>query len=95
MELKKTTIDNEKKTRLAMAQGLSQYISNVSQGMSQRDAAQKVGGLGTGLFGYENENQSMSPVFDVIRKQSFSLQDFIGVPLPPSMGGDQVESLRQ
>jgi hypothetical protein len=59
------------------------------------DAAQKVGGIGTGLFGYENENQSMRPVFDVIRKQSLSLQDLLGVPLPPSLGGEQVESLRQ
>ncbi len=59
------------------------------------DAAQKVGGMSTGLFGYENENQSIRPVFDVIRKQSFSLQDLLGVPLPPSVGGDQVESLRQ
>jgi hypothetical protein len=59
------------------------------------DAAQKVGGMGTGLFGYENENQSMRPVFDVIRKQPFSLQDFLGVPLPPSVGGDQAETIRQ
>jgi hypothetical protein len=59
------------------------------------DAAQKVGGMGTGLFGYENENQSMRPVFDVIRKQPLSLQDFLGVPLPPSVGGDQAETLRQ
>jgi hypothetical protein len=59
------------------------------------DAAQKVGGMSTGLFGYENENQSIRPVIEVIRKQTFSLQDFLGVPLPPSMGGDQVETLRQ
>jgi hypothetical protein len=37
----------------------------------------------------------MRPVFDVIRKQSLSLQDLLGVPLPPSLGGEQVESLRQ
>jgi hypothetical protein len=59
------------------------------------DAAQKVGGMGTGLFGYENENLSMRPVFDVIRKQPLNLQDFIGVPLPPSVGGDQMEAVRQ
>ncbi len=59
------------------------------------DAAQKVGGMGTGLFGYENENQTMRPVFDVVRKQHLSLQDLLGVPLPPGMGGDQVETLQQ
>jgi hypothetical protein len=59
------------------------------------DAAQKVGGMGTGLFGYQNENQSMRPFFDVIRKQPLSLQDFIGVPLPPSVGGDQMDTIRQ
>jgi hypothetical protein len=59
------------------------------------DAAQKVGGMSTGLFGFENQNQSMRPVFEVIHKQSLSLQDFVGVPLPPSVGGDQVETLRQ
>jgi hypothetical protein len=59
------------------------------------DAAQKVGGMRTGLFGFENENQTIRPVFEVIRKQNLSLQDFLGVPLPPSMGGDQVETLRQ
>jgi hypothetical protein len=59
------------------------------------EAAQKVGGMRTGLFGFENENQAMRPVFEVIRKQPLSLQDFLGVPLPPSVGGDQVESLRQ
>jgi hypothetical protein len=59
------------------------------------DAAQKVGGLATGLFGFENENLSVRPVFEVIRKQPLSLQDFLGMPLPPWLGGDQVEALRQ
>jgi hypothetical protein len=65
----------------------------VMQGLA--DASQKVGGMGTGLFGYENENQAMRPVFEVIRKQPLSLQDILGVPLPAALGGDQVESLRQ
>jgi hypothetical protein len=59
------------------------------------DAAQKVGGMGTGLFGFENENQSMRPVFDVFRKHPLTVQDFIGVPLPATAGGDQLESLLQ
>jgi len=59
------------------------------------DAAQKVGGMGTGLFGFESENQTMRPVFDVVRKQHLSLQDILGVPLPPSLGGEQAETLQQ
>jgi len=42
MDFTKTTIASEKKTRLEVAEGLLQYISNVSQGMSQRDAAEEI-----------------------------------------------------
>jgi hypothetical protein len=59
------------------------------------DAAQKVGGMGTGLFGYQNENQSMRPVFEVIRKHPITVQDFVGVPLPPSAFTDQLDSILQ
>jgi hypothetical protein len=59
------------------------------------DAAQKVGGMSTGLFGFENENQTMRPVFEVFRKQHLSLQDIIGVPLPPGIAADKVETLQQ
>jgi hypothetical protein len=59
------------------------------------DAAQKVGGMGTGLFGFENENQSVRPVFEVFRKHPLTVQDFLGIPLPATAGGDQLESLLQ
>ena len=59
------------------------------------DAARKAGGMSTGLFGFENENQSMRPVFDLIRSQPVTLQDILGVPFPGAAGGNQVESLRQ
>ena len=59
------------------------------------DAAQKVGGMGTGLFGFENENQAMRPVLDVIRKHPLTMQDITGVPLPPSALSDQLESVLQ
>ncbi len=59
------------------------------------DAAQRAGGTATGLFGFENENQTMRPVFDVIRKQHLTLQDVLGVPVPEAAGGAEVESLRQ
>jgi len=59
------------------------------------DAAQKAGGMKTGLFGYENENQGMRPVFDILRKKPLAMQDIFGMPLPPAAGGDQMDSLRQ
>jgi hypothetical protein len=59
------------------------------------EAAQKVGGMGTGLFGFENANQTMRPVFDIINKQHLTLQDILGVPLPDAAGGSQAESLLQ
>jgi len=59
------------------------------------DAAQKVGGMGTGLFGCENENQSMRPIFEVFRKHPVSLQDLLGVPLPPSTTVETLESILQ
>ena len=33
------------------------------------DSAQNVGGLSTGWFGFENQNQDMRPMFDLLRKQ--------------------------
>ncbi len=59
------------------------------------DAAQRAGGMQTGLFGFENGNQSMRPVWDVLRKKPLTVRDILGVPLPPAAGGDQVDSLRQ
>jgi hypothetical protein len=59
------------------------------------DAAQKVGGMATGLFNYENENQSMRPVFDVMRKKNLTAQEILGVPIPPNYGGDKVETALQ
>jgi len=60
------------------------------------DAAQKVGGMGTGLFGYENASQTIRPIFEVIRKQNFTLSDLLGAPLPPDLPiAEQLESFRQ
>ncbi|MGA2751242.1 MAG: hypothetical protein ABSG59_20935 [Verrucomicrobiota bacterium] len=61
------------------------------------EAAQKAGGLGTGWFGYENQNQNMRPVFDVLRKQSLTLSDLIGAPLPSifsSLSPEQIAKFR-
>lgn len=42
------------------------------------DAAQQVGGMGTGLFGFENDNLAMRGLFDVVHKQSLTWQDILG-----------------
>jgi hypothetical protein len=59
------------------------------------EAAQKVGGTATGLFGFENESQTLRPVFDILRKQSFTMQDLLGAPIPDPAVAEQLESVRQ
>jgi hypothetical protein len=44
------------------------------------DAAQNVGGLSTGWFGYENQNQEMRPKFDLLHNQRPSVTDILGTP---------------
>ena len=51
------------------------------------DAAQKVSGMGTGWFGYENQNENMRVLFDAMRKSSATnmntnpfLASFSGIP---------------
>jgi hypothetical protein len=44
------------------------------------DAAQNVGGFSTGWFGYENQNQSMRPMFDLLRKQRPTVTEVLGTP---------------
>lgn len=61
------------------------------------DAAQRVGGMGTGLFGYENQNIGMRPAVDALRQQSANLQDVLGSSLLVSAFNmsDQVGKLRE
>jgi hypothetical protein len=42
------------------------------------DAAQKAGGMGTGLFGFENENLGMRSLAEILRQQPITLQDILG-----------------
>lgn len=64
------------------------------------DAAQHVGGMGTGWFGYQNESISMRAVVEMLRQRFGTLQDVLGQshPLPGSVGGmdttDQMAKLR-
>ncbi|HUD46819.1 MAG TPA: hypothetical protein VMR33_08315 [Candidatus Baltobacteraceae bacterium] len=43
-------------------------------------AAQNVGGLSTGWFGFENQNQDMRPMFDLLRNQRPTVTDILGTP---------------
>ena len=51
------------------------------------EAAQKIGGMGTGLFGYENQQESMRAALDILKKESGSLGNlFGGSPLAGRLG---------
>jgi DNA-binding XRE family transcriptional regulator len=59
MDFNKTTIGSEKKTRFVAAQRLSQYKANMSQGMSQRDAAKVIGTPRETLRYWENRTANI------------------------------------
>jgi hypothetical protein len=70
--------------------------SSQNEGKSLRDtpglseAAQKVGGSGTSLFGYSNESESMRVVFNVLKKSSASGDSLAGIgPIAMAMGADE------
>lgn len=51
-----------------------------SAGLSQ--AAEKVGGMGTGLFGFENQQEAMRVTFEALKKESASIEKLLsGSPL--------------
>jgi hypothetical protein len=51
-----------------------------SAGLAQ--AAEKVGGMGTGLFGFENQQESMRVTFEALKKDSASIEELLsGSPL--------------
>ena len=53
------------------------------------DAAQKVGGYGTGLFGFENQAETMRNTFETLKKESGTLANlFAGSPLAGRLGMD-------
>jgi hypothetical protein len=51
------------------------------------DAAQKTGGLSTGLFGFENEYQAIRPIFDLLRKKSVTMSELFAPPIPGAAAG--------
>lgn len=51
------------------------------------EAAQKVGGMGTGLFGYENQSESMRTLVETMKKESGSLANLLASsPLAGRLG---------
>ena len=51
-----------------------------SAGLAQ--AAEKVGGMGTGLFGFENQQEAMRVTFEALKKESASIEKLLsGSPL--------------
>jgi hypothetical protein len=52
------------------------------------DAAQKIGGMNTGLFGYENASESMRVMLETLKNDSSSLDKMLGMmPMIPRLGG--------
>jgi hypothetical protein len=50
------------------------------------DAAQKVGGMGTGLFGYSNSSEHMRQVADALRKDPTAAGKLLGASQNPAIG---------
>jgi hypothetical protein len=77
--------------------------SNDSKGKSLSDtpgladAAQKVGGMGAGLFGVDNQSLTMRALLEMLRQQPVTLQDIMGSSSMMSSvnTGDQVAKLRE
>ena len=74
---------------------LEEYLrSSENQGKSLRDtpglteAAQKVGGPGTSMFGFENQSESMRAVFETWTKGSGSATNLSGLPVISGIGID-------
>jgi hypothetical protein len=61
------------------------------------EAAQKVGGMGTGLFGFGNQNISMRGVLEALRDQPITLADIFGeTPMSVNPAADaQISQVRE
>jgi hypothetical protein len=71
---------------------LEEYLrGNETKGLRETaglaEAAQKVGGMGTGLFGYENQSESMKALVETMKKESGSLANLLSSsPLAGRLG---------
>lgn len=56
------------------------------------EAAQQVGGMNTGLFGYENDQENMRSTLNILKKEAGTLSDlFQSSPLAGRLGVDEAE----
>jgi len=56
------------------------------------DAAQKIGGQGTGLFGYENQAETMRATIETLKKEAGNLASMLKSPFGAQPGGDDSDS---
>ena len=57
---------------------------------SLAQAAEKVGGMGTGLFGFENQQESMRVTFEALKKEAASIDDLLSSSrLAGKLAGDE------
>ena len=60
------------------------------------DAAQKIGGMNTGLFGYENASESMRVMLETLKNDSSSLEKMLAMmPLAPRLSGKDGKGLKE
>jgi hypothetical protein len=60
------------------------------------DAAQKIGGMNTGLFGYENSSESMRVMLETLKNDSSSVEKMLGMmPLAPRISGKDGKGLKE
>jgi hypothetical protein len=53
-------------------------------------ASEKVGGMGTGLFGFENQQESMRVTFEALKKEAASIDDLLsGSRIAGKLAGDE------
>jgi hypothetical protein len=59
-------------------------------------AAEKVGGMATGLFGFENQQESMRVLFEALRKDAASIDDLLsGSRIAGKLAGDEDKKFKQ
>jgi hypothetical protein len=59
------------------------------------DAAQKIGGMGTGLFGYENSAETFKSLWESLKKDSGTLANlFSELPMAGRFGGDDASKFK-
>jgi len=60
------------------------------------EAAQRVGGMSTGLFGFENQNETMRVAFETLKNNVGALEQLLSIPTIKSKlsGGGEIKELK-